>query len=85
MSTRLRLANPTNPSTPVLLKQTQAAAQGMGVSLYVVQASAPDNLENAAQAGALLVTQDVIFFNQYPRIEWAQHSSKVPGRSRIPG
>jgi hypothetical protein len=75
----------------VLLKQTQAAAQGMGVSLYVVQASAPDNLENAfasitaAQAGALLVTQDVIFFNQYPRIEWAQHSSKVPGRSRIPG
>jgi putative ABC transport system substrate-binding protein len=58
----------------VLLKQTQAAAQALSVSLNVVQASAPDNLETAfaaieaARAGALLVTQDVMFFNQHPRI-----------------
>src|SRR6516162_6683432 len=57
------LANPSHPSTPVLLKQTQAAAQAIGVSLIVVEATTPDKLESAfaaivaAGAGALLVQQ----------------------------
>jgi putative ABC transport system substrate-binding protein len=68
------LANPSYPNTPLFLKQTQTAAQTLGVALRVVEASTPDNLESAlaaiaaAHAGAMLVVQDVMFFNQHPRI-----------------
>jgi putative ABC transport system substrate-binding protein len=78
------LENPSNAGTAVLRQQTQAAAPALGVVLHVVQASTPDNLETAfaaitaAHAGALLIVQDVMFFNQYPRIVAFAAASHLP-------
>jgi putative ABC transport system substrate-binding protein len=78
------LANPTNPGTPLMLTQTQTAAQTLGVFVHVVEAATPDSLESAfaaiaaANAGALLVAQDVMFFNQHPRIVAFTAASHLP-------
>jgi putative ABC transport system substrate-binding protein len=78
------LANPSSLATPVLLKQTQTAAQTLGVMLHVVQASTPEILETAFAAiaaagpGALLVMQDALFFNQHPRIVAFTAASRLP-------
>jgi putative ABC transport system substrate-binding protein len=78
------LANPSSPATTLLLEQTQKAAQRLGVSLHVVEASTPDNLESAfaaiaaARAGALLVMQDAMFFNHHPPIVAFAAASRLP-------
>jgi putative ABC transport system substrate-binding protein len=78
------LANPSSPATKLLLKQTETAAQTLGVVLYVVEAATPDSLEAvfaaiaAARAGALLVTQDIMFYDQHPRIVAFAAASRMP-------
>jgi putative tryptophan/tyrosine transport system substrate-binding protein len=78
------LANPSSPITALLLTQTQTAAQTLVVELQVVEAATPDNLEaafaaiTAAHAGALIVMQDVMFFNQHPRIVAFAAASHLP-------
>ena len=78
------LANPSSPATALLTKQTETAAQTLGVALHAVHASTPDMLETAfaaiaaADAGALLVLQDAMFFNQHPRIVAFAAASRLP-------
>ena len=62
----------------------QTPAQMLGVELHVVEASTPDNLDNAStaitatRAAALLVLQDVLFFNQHRRIVAFTTTSRLP-------
>ena len=78
------LANPSNPSSALLLKPMQTPAQMLGVELHVVEASTPDSLESAfaaitpTRAAALLVLQDVLFFNQHLRIVAFTTTSRLP-------
>jgi putative tryptophan/tyrosine transport system substrate-binding protein len=78
------LSNPLNPSDALLLKQTQAAAQSLGIELQVVEAPRPDKLESAfaaittARASALIVLQDAMFFGQHPRIVAMAAVSRLP-------
>jgi putative ABC transport system substrate-binding protein len=78
------LSNPLNPSDALLLKQTRAAAQSLGIELQVVEAPTPDKLESAfaaitaARASALIVLQDAMFFGQHPRIIAMAAVSRLP-------
>jgi putative tryptophan/tyrosine transport system substrate-binding protein len=78
------LANPSSPATALLLKQTEAAAQTLGIALYVAEAATPDSLETAfaaiasARAGALLVMQEIMLFDQHPRIVAFAAASRLP-------
>ena len=78
------LANPSNPSSALLLRPMKTPAQMLGVELHVVEASTPDDLDTAfaaiaaAHAGALLVLQDVLFFNQHRRIVAFTMASRLP-------
>jgi putative tryptophan/tyrosine transport system substrate-binding protein len=78
------LANPSSPANALLIKQTETAAQTLGVALHVVDASTPDSLETAfaaiaaARAEALLVMQDAMFFDQRPRIVAFAAASRLP-------
>jgi putative tryptophan/tyrosine transport system substrate-binding protein len=78
------LANPSSPANALLIKQTETAAQTLGVALHVVDASTPDSLETAfaaiaaARAEALLVMQDAMFFDQHPRIVAFAAASRLP-------
>jgi putative ABC transport system substrate-binding protein len=66
------LSNPSSPSHALILKQTQPAAQSLGVDVNVVEALTPDKLEGAfatittTRAGALIVLPDAMLFAQYP-------------------
>jgi putative ABC transport system substrate-binding protein len=78
------LSNPANQSHAGLVKQSQAAAQSLGIEIEVADAPAPDRLENAfaaiaaARAGALIVLPDVMFFGQYPRVVAFTAASHLP-------
>jgi putative ABC transport system substrate-binding protein len=78
------LSNPANQSLAGLVKQSQAAAQSLGIEIEVADAPAPDRLENAfaaitaARAGALIVLLDVMFFAQYPRVAAFTAVSHLP-------
>jgi putative ABC transport system substrate-binding protein len=78
------LSNPVNPSHASLLKQTQSAAQSLGVELHVAEAAAPDKLESAfatviaARAQFLIVFPDAMFFGQYPRVVLFTATSHLP-------
>jgi putative ABC transport system substrate-binding protein len=78
------LSNSANQSHAGLVKQTQAAAQSLGIEIEVADAPAPDKLENAfaaitaARAGALIVLPDVMFFGQYPRVVAFTAASHLP-------
>jgi putative ABC transport system substrate-binding protein len=78
------LSNPANQSHAGLVKQSQAAAQSLGIEIEVADAPAPDRLENAfaaitaARAGALIVLGDSMFFGQYPRVVAFTAASHLP-------
>jgi len=78
------LSNPANQSLAGLVKQSQSAAQSLGIVIEVADAPAPDRLENAfaaitaARAGALIVLPDVMFFAQYPRVVAFTAASHLP-------
>jgi putative ABC transport system substrate-binding protein len=78
------LSNPANQSHAGLVKQSQAAAQSLGIEIEVADAPAPDRLENAfaaitaARAGALIVLPDGMFFGQYPRVVAFTAASHLP-------
>jgi putative tryptophan/tyrosine transport system substrate-binding protein len=64
------LRNPTNPSTQQNTKNMQAAARSTGQQIIVLDASTPDEIDQAfativrQRVGALLVSQDVFFFSR---------------------
>lgn len=68
------LSNPSNPSHALILNETQLAAQSLGLTVHVVEASAPEKLEDAftaitaTRAGALIILPDALLFGQHPRV-----------------
>jgi len=77
-----------NPANPVwrasALKQTEAAAQAMGLQLQRLEARGPDELEAAfaamsrERAGALFVPADIIF------VRHAQQMADLASKHRLP-
>ena len=80
------LWNAANPATASSLRETQAAAQALGVELHVLEVRTPDEFEGAfaaatsGRAGAFLVMPDLIllFGNRTRIVDLAQ-------RHRLPG
>ena len=68
------LLNPNAPGTEFETKELQAAAGVLGVRLLIVNAATPDEFEMAfatlaqQRVGALLVSQDGLFFNRYEHL-----------------
>jgi len=78
------LWNPTNPTNPLQLKETQAAAPGLGVTLLSLEAKGADDIERAFSAirkerpGALIVIGDPMFGTQQKRITQLTIKSRLP-------
>jgi putative ABC transport system substrate-binding protein len=68
------LVNPTNPVTEPLVKESQAAAQALGVSLHVQNASTDQEIDSAFMslarvgAGGLVIGPDAFFNNRAERL-----------------
>jgi putative tryptophan/tyrosine transport system substrate-binding protein len=68
------LSNSSNPSHALLLKQTQAAAQSLHITIDQFEVSAPEEFDSAfvaitaARPGALLVLPDAMLFSQLLRL-----------------
>jgi len=78
------LSNPLNPSHVFLVQQMQAAARSFGVTLNVVEAAAPDQLDSAfaviaaAHADGLVSLPDGMLFGQHSRIATLTAASHLP-------
>jgi putative ABC transport system substrate-binding protein len=78
------LSNPLNPSIAPIVEQTNAAAQSLGVEVYVAEVQAPDKFEAAfaaiisAHAGALIVLPDPLLYGQHPRVVTFTAASHLP-------
>jgi putative tryptophan/tyrosine transport system substrate-binding protein len=78
------LSNSLNPSIPLVLEQTKAAAQSLGIEIHVVDVQAPDKFASAfdavttARAGALIVLPDPLLYGQHPRIVTFTAASHLP-------
>lgn len=63
------LSNPANPAQAAVIKQTEAGARALGLTLESVGAQDVDNLEKAilaairGRASALIVSRDALFYN----------------------
>jgi ABC-type uncharacterized transport system substrate-binding protein len=66
--------NPTNSGGTLALKETEAAAKGLGIWLQTLEVRGPDDFESAfqaatkEQAGALIVLPDNVFGSQRGRL-----------------
>ena len=78
------LANPNNPATPRSSADTLAAARALGLTMEVVHAAAPDEIDTAfdklgeRRAGALLVAADVFYSSNIPRLVSLVTRHKMP-------
>ena len=78
------LLNPTNPIDPVALKQVQASAVTVGVTVAAFEASNTGQIDAAfaaiaqSRAGALIVAPDPFLVNQ------ARQITELAARSRLP-
>jgi putative ABC transport system substrate-binding protein len=78
------LSNPSNPITPPLLRETEAAARALGVQLQVVEVRDSAGLDSAfpamtrERAGALVVIPDFLFMDQRRRIVDLAAKSRLP-------
>ena len=78
------LWNPTNPTNPLQLKETQVAAPGLGVTLLSLEAKGADDIERAFSAirkerpGALIAIGDPMFGTQQKRITQLTIKSRLP-------
>ena len=78
------LWNPTNPTNPLQLKETQAATPGLGVTLLSLEAKGADDIERAFSAirkerpGALIVIGDPMFGTHQKRITQLTIKSRLP-------
>jgi putative ABC transport system substrate-binding protein len=78
------LLNPVNRGTVLYRKEIEAAASSLGVELYSLEASQPNELASAlsgAKIGrvqALVTLNDTMFFSQQVQI------AKLAGRTRLP-
>jgi putative ABC transport system substrate-binding protein len=78
------LLNPANPTNPLQLKETQAAAPGLGVTLLPLEVRGPDDFDRAftamrkERARALLVFGDPMFGTHRTRIVELAAKSRLP-------
>jgi putative ABC transport system substrate-binding protein len=78
------LSNALNPSIAPIVEQTKAAAQSLGIEIYVAEVQAPDKFETAfaavttMRAGALIVLPDPLLYGQHPRIVTFTAASHLP-------
>ncbi len=78
------LLNPTNPTNPLQLKEIQAAAPALGVTLLPLEAKGPDDIERAFatmrknRPGALLVMGDPMFGTHRKRIAELSVKNRLP-------
>ena len=78
------LSNPSNPIAPPLLRETEAAARGLGVQIQVVEVRNSAGLDGAFsamtrdRAGALVVTPDFVFMEQRMRIVDLAAKTRLP-------
>jgi putative ABC transport system substrate-binding protein len=84
-STRIAvLMNPDNPSTTLARRETEAAARSLGLTLLVVEARDPADVDRAfsemlkEQARALVVLPDPMLFAQRTRIAVLAAKSQLP-------
>jgi putative ABC transport system substrate-binding protein len=84
-STRVAvLLNPDNPSSDLATRETEAAARSLGLTLHVVQARDPANLDRAfseilkGQARTVVVLPDPMLFAQRTRIVALAAKSQLP-------
>jgi putative ABC transport system substrate-binding protein len=79
------LVNPTNPTAGAVLKGLEGAARTLKVKLQVLEARDPQAIDGAfaakkrERAGALLVSNDPMFFAQRERIVGLAAKSRLPG------
>lgn len=78
------LLNPVNPGSSGVLKQIQAAAKTVGVSVSAFQASTPDQIDAAfgsmarARTGALIMAPDPLFHTRRSQIAELAAKSRLP-------
>jgi putative ABC transport system substrate-binding protein len=78
------LANPTNPLSALALREAEAAAPVLGLSMQLVEARSPDELETAfgeatkAHAGGLVVMQDPMFLAQRAELAALAAAIRIP-------
>jgi len=84
------LSNPANPTNPPQLKETQAAARALGVTLLSLEVKGPDDIDGAFTAmrkertGALTVLPDPMFLSQRTRIADLAAKNRLPAIYGIP-
>jgi putative ABC transport system substrate-binding protein len=84
------LSNPTNSFSGLALRATEAAAPAFGLSVVVVEARSPGDLEGAVaaaakeQAGGLVVVQDAMFLARRTELAELAAKSRVPAIYGIP-
>jgi putative ABC transport system substrate-binding protein len=78
------LRNPTNPASELLWRETQTAAQALGVQLQLVQMHEPGELEAAfaamlrARASGAVVLADALFLAERNRIAALARKARLP-------
>jgi putative ABC transport system substrate-binding protein len=84
------LSNPGNLTNALQLKETQAAASALGVTLLSFDAKGPDDIDGVFTAikkehvGALIVLADAMLLGQRTRIADLAVKSRLPSISGIP-
>jgi putative tryptophan/tyrosine transport system substrate-binding protein len=78
------LWNPANPGHALMVREADVAAQRLGVQLHRVEARGPEAFDGAfaamtrADAGALLVLGDPMFFDHRSRLAELAATSRLP-------
>jgi ABC-type uncharacterized transport system substrate-binding protein len=78
------MSNPSNPNTPPLLRETEAAARALRLQLQVVEVRDSTELDSAFskmtrdRAGALVVMRDFVFQDQRGRIADSAAKNRLP-------
>ena len=78
------LWNPANLAQPAVVKQTEAAAKTLGLTLQPLTAQGPDDFEKAVlsatrgHSGALIVSRDAIFANHVGRLVELTAAHRLP-------
>jgi putative ABC transport system substrate-binding protein len=78
------LVNPTNPNASTQAKTVQAAAQGLGLQLHVLNAASPSDFDltfvklHELQVAALMIGQDVLFGAEQEQLAKLSVRYKIP-------
>ena len=83
------LVNPVNPSLATFVKYVQAEAQRVGIKVLTMEATTPQEIENAFpmmtqwNAKAAIVGTDGLFIQQYRQIAEPAAKNQLPSASSI--